>query len=191
MRVSNILLARFPAFHKKLQGTLQFTIKAKPQERFELTTPDFPDEELFFINLKLFDNDDKVVHRNFYWLSNTVELFKAERVKAEWYYRPLIKATDFSPLLNIAETDLEVSMNKHGSSVVVFIKNSGKSVAVSLLLDLLDDKHEPLAPILWSDNYLFIAPGEKVIITGDCTYLGDIESTTLRISGHNMSEICL
>lgn len=168
----------------------QFTIKVKPQERFELTTPEYPDEELFFINLKLFDMDDHPVHRNFYWLSSTVEIFKAERIKAEWYYRPLIKATDFSKLQTLPETELEISKDITDSTVSITIKNVGTTVAVSLLIDLLDNNSEPLAPILWSDNYLFLTPGEKVVITGDCRFINDT-GATVRVTGQNVSDVCL
>lgn len=169
----------------------QFTVKAKAQERFELTTPNYPDEELFFLNLKLFDNNDKIIHRNFYWLSSTVELFKSEQVKAEWYYRPLIKATDFSKLLQLPKTELSVNVERAADAVTITLQNRGNSVAVSVLLDLLDSSNEPIAPILWSDNYLFLTPGESVTIHADCSLAGNTEDTTVRVTGRNVSEQCL
>ncbi len=166
-------------------------IQLKPMERKEISSSIFIDETLYFLSLKVLV-ESETVHRNFYWLSNTVEEFKKERIKSEWFYRPLIKGTDFSDLLTIETTELSAKITTiDQSKQVITLNNRGSTIALSVLLDFVDIKGEPLSSILWSDNYLCIPPNESVEIVADTKFLTSSESNKLRITGLNVGELCL
>ncbi len=177
--------------NSKLISNKLCNTELKPMERKEISTSIFIDEPLYFLSLKVIV-ESETNHRNFYWLSNTIEEFKQERVKSEWFYRPLTKATDFSSLLKLENTELSATITSiDQSKQSISIENSGSTIALGLLLDFVDNKGEPISSILWSDNYLIIPPNESVTIIADTKFVDSSKLSRLRISGQNVSELCL
>jgi len=167
------------------------SVALKPMERIQIATPELPDEPLFFLSLKVLDNEI-VIHRNFYWLTNIQEEFKQERLKSEWFYRPLTKGSDFSSLLTLPQTELSVKRSiLSDTQNTISLFNSGSTVAVAILVDLIDSNGEIVSKVLWSDNYIFIPPNESVDIVADTQFLSASDTFTVRITGQNVSEQCL
>ena len=80
---------------------------------------------------------------------------------------------DFSALQNIGKTSLKMSYTsakKHDSTLhTVIITNTGKTVAFQTHLRALKGKSgEDILPIIFSDNYVELAPGETRTIL--CSY---------------------
>ena len=93
---------------------------------------------------------------------------------AEWLYTP--DACDV--LGGLPATSLAVSL-KDG---VLTLRNTGEAPAVMVALGLADAKTGArVLPVIWSDNYLFIAPGETQTVTFDAPS----SDVICRVSGYN------
>jgi exo-1,4-beta-D-glucosaminidase len=127
--------------------------------------------DAYFLRLQLNDAAGKVKSINWYWLSKKPDVLNWK--KSKWYTTPQTAYTDFSALQNIGKTALKLSYqtNKGADSTsnAVTITNTGKTVAFQVHLRALKGKDgDDILPVIFSDNYLSLAPGESRVI--HCTY---------------------
>ena len=94
---------------------------------------------------------------------------------SKWFYTPQSDFTDFTALNNMPSTTLEVHYSTpkkenettHYNSIT--ISNTGKAVAFFVHVRVLKEKNaEDILPVIFSDNYISLAPGESRTIV--CSY---------------------
>ncbi len=127
--------------------------------------------DTYFLRLQLNDANGDVKSINWYWLSKKPDVL--DWVKSKWYMTPQTAYADFSALQNIGKTSLKMlytTGKKYDStSHTVIITNTGKTVAFQVHLRVLKGKSgEDILPIIFSDNYIELAPGETRTIL--CSY---------------------
>jgi exo-1,4-beta-D-glucosaminidase len=108
---------------------------------------------------------------NWYWLSKKPDVL--DWAKSKWYMTPQTQYADFSALQSIGKTSLKMlytSQKKTDSTLhTVIITNTGKTVAFQVHLRALKGKSsDDILPIIFSDNYVELAPGETRAIL--CSY---------------------
>ena len=125
-----------------------------------------------FLRLKLTDSAGKVRSINWYWLSKKGDVLNWK--KSKWYMTPETSYTDFSALRKLNKTTLTATWKtdkKTDDSVYhsVTITNTGSTVAFQVHLRALKKLDgDDILPVLFSDNYIELAPGESRVI--ECTY---------------------
>ena len=145
--------------HRSAEHSLQYTIPA--------STPD----GYFFLDLTLADSSGKILSRQAYWLRLLKSLTDpAERKKRE--IDPIAEPQNqkgpwLKPQLESLPTSLKaalLSVETTGAEaeIHISIKNSGSLSAYPVRLTVAPD----LYPVLWSDNYFMLAPGESRQISG-------------------------
>jgi exo-1,4-beta-D-glucosaminidase len=125
----------------------------------------------YFLRLQLNDAADKVKSINWYWLSKKPDVLNWK--KSKWYMTPETSYTNFSALQNIGKTALKLSyQTEKGADTTVnkvTITNTGKTVAFQVHLRALKGKDgDDILPVIFSDNYIQLAPGETRTI--HCSY---------------------
>jgi exo-1,4-beta-D-glucosaminidase len=126
---------------------------------------------VYFLRLELKDGEGKVRSINWYWLSKQKDELNWK--KSTWFYTPQSAFTDYTGLKNLAATSLSVhhTTSKSDGSTVHLIKvtNTDKTVAFFVHLRALKEKGgDDILPLIFSDNYLLLAPGETRTI--ECSY---------------------
>jgi len=126
---------------------------------------------VYFLRLELTNAAGKVESINWYWLSAKKD--ELNWAKSKWYYTPQSSFADFTALNDLPKTTLDVhhTTAKAGNSTThkITVTNTGKSVAFFVHLRALKEKGgDDVLPVIFSDNYLLLAPGETRTI--DCTY---------------------
>ncbi|WP_426669971.1 glycosyl hydrolase 2 galactose-binding domain-containing protein [Mucilaginibacter sp. McL0603] len=121
----------------------------------------------YFLRLQLNDAAGKVKDINWYWLSKKPDVLNWK--KSKWYMTPQTSYTNFSALQNIGKTALKLSyQTEKGADTTVntvTITNTGKTVAFQVHLRALKGKDgDDILPVIFSDNYLELAPGESRVI---------------------------
>jgi hypothetical protein len=103
-----------------------------------------------FIKLELKDEDGHLLSDNFYW-----------RAKSPWEYE------DLAAMEKVAlEGKVEHTQKGDACRIAVHVRNESKSVALMTRLKLVDAASGLLvAPILYSDNFFSLPPGESRLIT--------------------------
>jgi len=125
----------------------------------------------YFLKLELKNAAGKIKDINWYWLSTKPDVLNWK--KSKWYMTPETSYTNFSALQNIGKTALKVSyQTESGADTTrhaVTITNTGKTVAFQVHLRALKGKDgDDILPVIFSDNYLELAPGETRVI--HCKY---------------------
>src|ERR1700744_1953472 len=121
----------------------------------------------YFLRLQLNDATGKVKDINWYWLSKKPDVLNWK--KSKWYMTPETSYTNFSALQNIGKTALKLSyQTEKGADTTmnkVTITNTGKTVAFQVHLRALKGKDgDDILPVIFSDNYIQLAPGETRLI---------------------------
>jgi exo-1,4-beta-D-glucosaminidase len=155
----------------------------------QLPEPGADYSQTWFLKLTLSDSAHKPISINWYWLSKKVDVLNWKR--SNWYTTPESVYADYTALQELPKVGLEVSASPApgtsgspapGSSgspapgtltdttvQQVRIRNLGKSVAFFVHLRVLrSSTGEDILPLIFSVNYICLAPGESRVIT--CKY---------------------
>jgi exo-1,4-beta-D-glucosaminidase len=125
----------------------------------------------YFVRLELSNQAGKVESVNWYWLSKTAEVLNWK--KSNWYTTPESVYADYTALQGIPKTTIKLSHTEKAgtdsTTHTVTITNTGKTVAFFVHLRALKGKTgDDILPVIFSDNYISLAPGETRIVS--CTY---------------------
>jgi exo-1,4-beta-D-glucosaminidase len=124
-------------------------------------------ERLFFIDLKLTDDVGKLVSRNFYWVPGTLTAFDWSRT--DYTHTPAARHEDLTALANLPAAKLmataAVSKTSRGREVRVELENPSSVLAFQVSAAVRTSKGELIAPVIWSDNWVELAPSEKRVLT--------------------------
>lgn len=125
-------------------------------------------KEAAFLRLILSDAKGKILSRNVYWVAPTVD--KLDWDSSTWFYTPVTKFASYKSLATIKPAQLNGTAGKatviDGKvKVDVTLENKAAVAAYFVRLELRDGKGEDVLPVLWSDNYVTLWPGEKVVLS--------------------------
>lgn len=181
--ITNTLLHRFEGLKAEatlynLDGTRGFsgtaTTTVEPDsivQCFDLSTlNDLPG--IYFLRLQLANAQGEIKSINWYWLSKKPDVLDWK--KSTWYMTPETQYTDYSALQTLGQTRLRVTVTgamatRDSSAHELTITNTGNTVAFQVHLRALKGpKGDDILPLLFSDNYLELAPGETRTIR--CAY---------------------
>ncbi len=123
---------------------------------------------VWFLDLRIFDKDNKEVDNSIYWLSVKKDILDYEAYKKlSWpYYTPTSQFADFTALDQLPKIklgyDYKFSKDEKFGKISLKVKNPSKSIAFFLFLDVLNPStHLPILPVYWNDNYVTLLPGEE------------------------------
>jgi exo-1,4-beta-D-glucosaminidase len=127
-------------------------------------------ERLTFVDLRLFGADganEKPLVRNFYWLPSKLDVL--DDANANWVYTPVREFADLTPLRALRETAVTVRADRASAEagtehVDVTIANRTGGLAFFVQLRLADDDGQDVLPVVWSDNYVSVLPGERATV---------------------------
>ncbi|HWD86964.1 MAG TPA: glycoside hydrolase family 2 protein [Mucilaginibacter sp.] len=127
--------------------------------------------DTYFLKLQLFDNTGALKSINWYWLSKKFDVLNWK--KSKWYMTPETSYTDYTSLKDLGKTGLKVSYSTDKAADSTYnsitVTNTGKTVAFQVHIRALKGKGgDDILPVIFSDNYIELAPGEKRVIK--CSY---------------------
>jgi exo-1,4-beta-D-glucosaminidase len=157
-----------------------------------VTLPEIADlTSVYFLKLTVTDSSGKLVGSNFYWLTSKPEtithgVFNIEQGFAQTY-------ADFGPLnqLQKVSVNAEARTTKEHEDLVTHItlRNENKTLAFFIRLNVSTcGTGSEIVPVLWSDNYVSLLPGESREISA--TYRApQAEPVRVDIAGWNVNHL--
>ncbi len=150
---------------------------------------------VYFLDTRLLDKEGKEIDNNFYWLSAKEDILDYKAEVPGWYYHtPSKQYADFSALESMPVVEVESSMSKKVTNdlteFIVELKNKDKHIAFFINTKIIDNESgSAILPVLWSDNYISLLPGEKRVLTAKIKnkYLENKE-VDLVVDGYNTTE---
>jgi exo-1,4-beta-D-glucosaminidase len=145
----------------------------------------------YFLRLQLNDSEGKLLSDNFYWLSTKPDVLDWKH-KKDTVYTPQAEFGDLTGLNSLPTAKVAVTKQiqrdgEHGSMSVT-VENQGDSIAFMVHARITrGDSGEDVTPILWSDNYFSLLPGEKRSVSArySVAHLADQEPV-LVVDGYNV-----
>lgn len=135
---------------------------AVPDSVFQQNSP------VFFVDLSLKNDSGAVVSRNFYWIPAQLTTF--DWAKSDYTHTPALKDENLQGLRSLPAAAVQARMSERaghdGRTVELTLRNSSKALAFQLAAAARTDAGELVAPVLWSDNYIELMPGESRTLTG-------------------------
>jgi exo-1,4-beta-D-glucosaminidase len=118
-----------------------------------------------FLDLRLYDQRNKEIANNFYWLSTKPDVLDYGAKVEPWpYYTPSKEFADFTALnsLPAARVSIEHSSETIGNDTKVATKltNLSNTIAFFIELKISATSGETIVPVFWDDNYISLLPGE-------------------------------
>ncbi|KAF7560393.1 hypothetical protein G7046_g3755 [Stylonectria norvegica] len=120
-------------------------------------------KDVAFLRLLLTDDSDAVLSRNVYWVTKSVDVLDWQN--STWYHTPVTKWADFSALSEMKTAKVSISLIHNACSATeatIELVNTSKVPAFFIRLNLVDSQGEDINPVIWSDNYVTLWPGEKI-----------------------------
>ena len=133
----------------------------------------------YFVRLDLNDAAGKNVSSNFYWLSTQPDVLDWDR--STWYVTPTKTFADLTALQGLPKVDVQATaqseMNGDEGVTRITVENPSRGLAFFVHFKVAAEGarfgfeegggggDDEVLPILWSDNYISLLPGEKREIT--------------------------
>jgi beta-mannosidase len=139
----------------------------------EVTWPIPPDmsEGYFFLELALVGDGEKQLSRRAYWL-RVLKSLADPQTRKQWQAAPVAEPPTqtgpwLRPQVEACATTLQGKAQIEARSaceaeITVSVENTGRLAAYPVALQLIPDVYS----VLWTDNYFWLAPGEKVSVRG-------------------------
>jgi len=140
----------------------------------------------YFVSLSL-ESTGEIVSRNFYWLSThseTLDWGRQEEDTSGQYdistWTPTKEFADYTALNGLTKVDLDVDAesrkkNTEDGSTTVTLHNRSSSLAFAVHLKINKNsshrvsregaQDDEVLPVLWTDNYIALLPGETRTVT--------------------------
>ena len=160
-----------------------FTI---PVDAFVISSP------IYFLKLELRNETGDIVSSNFYWLSAKKNEY--EWKKTDYKYTPVSSYEDLTALNSLPSAQVSATVGTldcgANTCVAVTLKNTSAHLAFRLRSSLRDEAtHQEIRPVLWSDNYIDLMPGEtrRIVATIDAS-TGASGKWEVAVAGWNVAE---
>jgi exo-1,4-beta-D-glucosaminidase len=147
----------------------------------------------YFLRLQLNDSANKLLSDNFYWLSTKADILDWKN-RLNTVYTPQAEFGDLTGLATLPQVNLDVTASTKSlgteKTTRVTVKNLGNTVAFMVHLRAARrPSGADIVPVLWSDNYFSLLPGEQreVSATYNSTALAG-ESPSLEVDGFNIAK---
>jgi exo-1,4-beta-D-glucosaminidase len=133
------------------------------------TLPVIPDlTPVYFLKLTLADATGKLVGSNFYWLTSKPETITQGVVNLEDGFAQTF--ADFRPLSQLPKTTVKATTHtaqENGDVITeIALQNNDATLAFFIRLNLSTcGSGKEILPVLWSDNYISLLPGETQVLT--------------------------
>jgi exo-1,4-beta-D-glucosaminidase len=143
-------------------------------------------ERIFFIDLTLKDGAGKVVSRNFYWVPGTLTTFDWQ--KTDYTHTPASRHEDLTALANLPPAKLiaraQMEKTARGQELRVELENPSDALAFQVNAAVRTKSGGLIAPVIWSDNWIELVPGEKRELTALLPE-GGVDTPTVEVGSWN------
>jgi exo-1,4-beta-D-glucosaminidase len=160
--------------------------KIQPLDRLDM-------KGVYFIDTRLYNEGGEEVDRNFYWISPRPDLLDYDDPNtAPWVHTATKQYADFTEINTMPRVEVKNSMTvtkETGQTrFEVILENKSSTIAFFIHAGIVDQQSgETILPVLWSDNYVSLLPGEKrnltAVIVNTCL-AG--KTPKLKVTGYNL-----
>jgi exo-1,4-beta-D-glucosaminidase len=141
---------------------------------------------VWWIDLTLKNAAGATVSRNFYWVPARLTQF--DWTKTNYTHTPALQHEELSSLLALPKAQVAARAERRpGSAIEVRLQNPSATLAFQVVAAVRTASGGLIAPVLWSDNYIELMPGESRVLTAELPHDAPTDAVVL-VSGWNVAE---
>lgn len=140
--------------------------------------------QVHFVQLALKNQVGDTVSHNFYWLPAKPTEFDWN--KADYTYTPALRHEDLTSLRAMPGSRVDAETGVARKSVHVKLHNPSKGLAFQVAANALNADGKDITPLLWSDNYIELMPGETRTLSATLSRGVSAKKASVVISGWNI-----
>jgi exo-1,4-beta-D-glucosaminidase len=119
---------------------------------------------VYFLDLRLYDAEEKLVSNDFYWLSEKEDVLDFEN--SRWFVTPNEQYADFSALKELPEAGIALDFIEEntgsGLRLTITLNNQTDRIAFFIEMQVFEKSTgETVLPVFWTDNYISLLPDEQ------------------------------
>jgi len=149
-------------------------------------------ERILFVDLSLSDSAGHTVSHNFYWIPTTLTTFDWEAT--DYTHTPASRHEDLTALTKLPPAQInaqaDIAATAHSREIRVHLTNKSNNLAFQLRAAVRTASGGLIAPVLWSDNWIELKPGESTTLTAQLPE-GDNNIPSVQIDGWNVAPVSL
>jgi len=111
------------------------------------------------VDLRMTDVEGRLVSQNLYWCAAEDDVL--DHGEGNWFTTPITTYADLSAFRSLPSASVELELGQE----LIGIRNPSDHFAFFIQLQLIDNQDADIRPILWSDNYISLLPGERRILS--------------------------
>jgi exo-1,4-beta-D-glucosaminidase len=123
--------------------------------------------KIYFADLTLRNAKGEVLSHNFYWIPSKLSTFDWN--KTDYTHTPASEHEDLTALLSLPKANLQTQVrmgdSSDGRKIELRLQNPSNALAFQVSFAARTKSGDLIAPVLWSDNYIELMPGESRTIT--------------------------
>ncbi len=153
-----------------------------------ISIPDsaFTNSSIYYIDLTLKNKAGEVIDRNFYWLPAKETVFNWQRTN--YTHTPATTYEDMTALRNLPQAKVDASVHMVGDKAEVKLHNPSDKLAFQVALTTDPTSMTTETPVMWSDNYVELMPGETVLLSAVLPKAVLERGGAIHIKGWNIEE---
>ncbi|QNI32256.1 glycosyl hydrolase family 2 [Alloacidobacterium dinghuense] len=146
--------------------------------------------KVFFVDLALKNDVGEILSRNFYWVPSSLTTF--DWSKTDYTHTPAIQHEDMTELISLPKAKVEARLTnaEDGKTLQIRLHNDSKVLAFQVAVAARDVHDEDIVPVVWSDDYVELMPGESRVLTAKLPSHA-LENATIVVSGWNIPDLRL
>jgi exo-1,4-beta-D-glucosaminidase len=149
-------------------------------------------ERILFIDLALTNAEGHVVSHNFYWVPTTLTTFDWENT--DYTHTPAARPEDLSALAHLppaqVEAHAEIQTSADGREILLHLANKSNALAFQVRAVVRTQSGGIIAPVLWSDDWIELKPGETTTLTAQLPAT-ETSTPTVQLDGWNVAPVTL
>jgi exo-1,4-beta-D-glucosaminidase len=148
-----------------------------------------PENSTHFVRLQMSDKVGKVISRNFYWIPSKLTVF--DWPKTDYTHTPAITYANMQDLNTLPKASVHAAVTITGRELHVHLDNPSHALAFQVEAIGKDAKGKTIIPLLWSDDFIELMPGEHRDLTAELPQNYNPAGTTVAVSGWNIPPLAL
>jgi exo-1,4-beta-D-glucosaminidase len=146
--------------------------------------------QILLVDLTLSNDAGKVLSNNFYWVPTTLTTFDWPRT--DYTHTPASQHEDLSALTQLPASQVtaiaEIEDTDRDREIHVHLENKSAVLAFQISAAARTSSGGLIAPVLWSDNWIELTPGESRTLTALLPQSTDkTTQTVVQLSGWNIA----
>lgn len=164
-----------------MQETVQTTTRLNSAKKVTSLSGSNSSSEVRLIRLRLYQGEKTDLARKVYWAAPQLDTLDWDN--STWYHTPVTSFSNLTSLFDTPSAELSV---KTGTNSTLSLENRSKHPAIFVRLNLVDKHGGDIVPVVWSENYITLWPGEKmeVYVNYECCQ----EGVGVEVSGVNVEK---